>query len=88
MLIGNTSAGRSSGLSSLKLFAIGNAAADFFDYFPKGSSHGNLYQAGVVNLTTQCKYLGSLGFLCTHGGKPLGTIENDLGNIGVGFHII
>ena len=88
MLCRNTSAGRAAGLGCLELLAIGDAAADLFDDGTQRRSHGNLHQAGIGDLTAQGKYLGSFGLLRTHGSKPLGTLEDDPRNVGIGFYVI
>ena len=88
MLGRDTAAGRTAGLGRLKLLAPGDAAADLLDNFPKGGSHGDLHKAGVVDLAAQGEYLGALGFLRTHGGEPLSSVKDDLGDVGVGFHVI
>ena len=41
-----------------------------------------------MDLAAQGKDLGSLGLLGAHGSEPLRTVEDDLGNVGVGLHIV
>ena len=42
----------------------------------------------MVDLAAQSKDLGALALLSTHGGKPIRALDNDLGDIGIGFHVI
>ena len=74
MLSRDTAAGGAAGLGRFELLAAGDTAADFFDDFPQGGAHGDLHQAGVVNLAAQGEHLGALGFLRTHGGEPFRTV--------------
>ena len=48
---------------------------------------GDLHQAGVVDLAPQGEHLGALGPFGAHGGEPLGAVEDDLGDVGVGLHV-
>ena len=84
----NTSAGRASGLGRLELLPAGNASADLFHDLPQCSSHGDLHQTGVVDLSAQSEYFGSLGLLRSHRSEPLRPVYNNLGNIGKCFYVI
>ncbi len=84
----DTSAGGSAGLGCLELLAVWDAAADLLDDVPQGGAHGDLHQTGVVDLAAQGEHLGALGLLRTHGGEPLRTVQDDLGNVGVGLYVV
>ena len=85
---GDTAAGRTAGLSSFELLAAGNAAADFFNDFSEGGTHGDFNETGVGDLTAECEYLGTLGGCGTHGGEPFGSVEDDLCDICESFYVI
>ena len=70
----DTSAGRTTGLSCLKLLTVRDAATDIFNNRTKGGTHRDFYKTGVLNLTAESEYLGTLTLLGTHGSKPIGTV--------------
>ena len=74
VLCRDTSAGRAAGLCCFELLAIRDAAADLFDDLAQSGTHWDLYEAGVVDLAAQRKYLGSFGLLSAHGSKPFRTV--------------
>ncbi len=74
MFCGDTSAGRSTGLSRFELLTVRDTATDIFYYFTKSGTHGNFHKTGVLDLTTECEYLGSFALLGTHGCEPFGTV--------------
>ena len=74
MLCRDTSAGRTTGLCCFEFLAIRDAAADLFDDLAQSGTHWDLYEAGVVDLAAQRKYLGSFGLLSAHGSKPFRTV--------------
>src|SRR5699024_6534017 len=74
MLSRNTSAGRTAGLCRLEFLSVGNSAADLLDNLPQGGSHRDLHQTGIVNLSAQSEYLGSLGLFSAHGREPLRSV--------------
>jgi len=84
----NTSAGRTAGLSCLELLAVGNAAADLINDGAQRSTHGNLDEAGVLDLAAQSEDLGALCALVAHSGKPCSTLEDDLGDVGIGLNVV
>ena len=88
MLSGNAAAGGTAGLSRFEFLAVGDAAADLFDDLPEGGAHGDFHQAGVLDLAAQSEDLGAFGLLGSHGGEPVRTLQDDLGDVGVGFHVI
>ena len=88
VLCRDTSAGRAAGLGCLELLTLGDAAADLLHDLPQGGSHGDLHQSCVVYLSAQGEDLGSLGLLGSHGGEPLRSVEDDLGNIGKRLYVI
>ena len=85
---GDTTAGRTAGLSSFELLAAGNAAADFFNDFSEGGTHGDFNETGVGDLTAEREYLGTLGGCGTHGSEPFGSVEDDLRDICESFYVI
>ena len=74
MLCRDTSAGWSAGLSCFKLLAIGDTAADFLDDLTQSGSHRNLNKSGIVDLSAESEYLGSLRLLSTHGSEPFRSV--------------
>ena len=42
----------------------------------------------MVDLAAQSEYLGALGLLGTHGGEPVGALEDDLRDVGVGLNVV
>ncbi len=57
---------RTSGLSCLEFFAVRNAAADLLDNLAKGSTHRDLNESGVSDLSAEREDLSSLGLFGTH----------------------
>ena len=57
---GDTSAGGTSGLSSLELLTVGNTAAYLIDDLVKGNTHGDLNKTGVLDLSAESEYLSTL----------------------------
>ena len=88
MLRRDTAAGGTAGLGSLKLLSVRNAAADLLDYLAQRGAHGDLHQTGVPDLAAQGEYLGALGLLGTHRGEPLGAVQDDLWDVGVGLNVV
>ena len=84
----DTSAGGPAGLGRLELLPAGNASADLFHDLPQCSSHGYLHQPGVVDLSAQSEYFGSLGLFRSHGREPFRPVYNNLGNIRKCFYVI
>ena len=75
---GDTSAGRSAGLSRLELLAVRDAAADVLDDFAEGGAHRDLDETGVGDLAAESEDLRALGLLGSHRGEPLGALQDDL----------
>ena len=84
----DASAGRTAGLCSLKLLAVRDAAADFLDDLAERGAHRDLNEAGVLDLAAECKDLGALCSLGTHGSIPLCTLEDDLRNVCIGLNVV
>ncbi len=84
----DTPAQRASGLNGLKALVLENSPADIKDDFAQGDSHGDLHQTGVVHLAGQSKNSGPRTTSGSDIIKPIGPVDNDLGNIGITFHII
>ena len=84
----DTSAGGTAGLSCLELLTVGNTAADVINDLTEGSTHGDLNETGVLDLTAECEYLSTLGLLGTHRGEPLNAVEDDLRNICEGLNVV
>ena len=85
---GDTTTGRTTGLSSLELLAVRNAAADFFDDFAQGDTHRDFNKTGILDLAAECEDLGTLGLFGTHGSKPFSTVEDDLSDVCEGFNVV
>ena len=88
MLRRDAAAGGTAGLSRFEFLAVGDAAADLFDDLPEGGAHGDFHQAGVLDLAAQSEDLGAFGLLGAHGGEPVRTLQDDLGDVGVGLHVV
>ena len=88
MLCRDTSAGRTAGLCSLELLAIGDTAADLFDDLTQGSAHRDFDQTGVVDLAAQCKYLSTFALFGAHRSEPVGTLEDDLRDIRISLDVV
>ena len=84
----DAAAGRTAGLRRFELLAVRDAAADVFDDLAQGRSHRDLHQTGVVDLAAEGEDLGALGFLGTHGSKPVGPVQNDLRNVCPGLDVV
>ena len=85
---GDAAARRAARLRRLELFAVGAAAADVVDDLAHGGAHRDLDEAGVVDLAAQREHLGAAALFRTHGGEPIGALEDDLRNVGVRFDVI
>ena len=84
----NTAAGRTAGLRRLEPLAIGNASADLFDDLAERCAHGDFHQADVRDLAAEGEHLGALGGLGTDRGIPLRSLEDDLGDVGIGLDVV
>ena len=84
----NTAAGRAAGLNRFERLAVLDPPSDIEDDLPQGGPHGNLHQPDIVDLPGQGKDLGPLGGFGPYRCVPGTPVQNDLGNIGVCFHII
>ena len=83
-----TAAGRTADLYSLKLFAVGNAAADIINNLAHGNTHRHLCQTGVIDFAGQSENLGALGFFGTQLAVPVCTVNDNLRHIGKGFYVV
>ena len=84
----NNTARRTARLSSLKLVAAADAAADIEDDFAERRAHGNFDKTGVVDLTGKSEDLGTLRSLGTDLAEPLGALVDDDGDIGERFDVV
>ena len=87
-LSGDAAAGGAAGLGSLEGVAARHAAADLLHHFPQGGAHGDFHQAGVGDFAAQGEHLGARGLLGADGAEPVSALEDDLGNVGVGLHVV
>ena len=88
MLARQTAAGGAADLNSLELLAVADTAADAEDDFPQGGTHGNLDQAGVLNVTGQGKGLGAGGGLGADLHILGSAVLDDGGHVGKGLHVV
>ena len=88
MLRRDASAGGAASLSCLELVAAGNAAADFLYDFPEGGAHGDFHQAVCLILPPRANTLVPLDFSVPMEVNQSAPLRMNLGNIGVGFHVI
>src|SRR6056297_1328635 len=88
VILGDDTPRRTSRLDRLKLFTVGDTAADIKDYFPESCSHRHFYQAGVSYLTGKGEYLCSFGIFTPDFGKPFTTLHYDDGNIRPSLYIV
>ena len=63
MLGRNAAAGGAARLGRLELLSVGYAAADLLNDLAQGGAHGDLDQAGVIDLAAEGERPGALGFL-------------------------
>jgi len=85
---GDTTAGRTAGLSSFEFLAVRNAAADFFNDFSERGTHGDFNETCVGDLTAESEYFCTLGGFGTHGSKPFGSVKDDLSDVCERFNVI
>ena len=82
MLLGQTTAGRSSGLYRFKFLTVFDTAANLVNHFTKGSSHGHLDQSHVIDFSGKGENLGSLGTFRPDFVEPVGSLDNNGRDIG------
>ena len=85
---GQTAAGRTADLYSLKLFAVGNTAADIIDNLAHGNTHRHLCQTGIIDFAGQSENLGALGFFGTQPAVPVCAVNYNLRHVSKGFYVI
>ena len=88
MLFRQTAAGGAANLNRLEFRAVLQAAANIEDDLPQGGAHGHLDQAGVLNGAGEGEGLAAGAAGSTDGAEPVGALQDDLGDVGVGFHIV
>ena len=77
VFLGQATAGRSPGLHRFEFFTVLDTATDLVNYFTKGSSHGNLDQAHVIDFSGKGEYLGSLGAFGSDFVEPVSPLHDD-----------
>ncbi len=87
-LSGHTAAGRSAGLHGLEGPVLEDAAADVEDDVPQGRAHGELDQAGILDLADQREGLGALGLVGSHRGEPVAPVGDDGADVGPGLDVV
>jgi len=85
---GNAAAAGSSGLGSLEAVAFGYAAADVIDDFTERYAHGNLDEAGIVDLASQGEYLRAFALFSADAGVPVAAAVDDRGDVAVGLDVV
>ena len=85
---GDTAAGGTAGLRRFEFFAVRNTAADLFHDLAQGGAHRDLHQTGMFDFAAQREHLGALGLFGAHRSEPIRAFQNDLGNVGEGFHVV
>ena len=88
LILHQTAAGRSADLYALKSGSALQSAADIINNMAETGSHWNLYQSCVFNRPCQREGLRSRAPLCADGTEPVGSLKNNLRNIGIGFYIV
>ena len=88
VLFCQTAAGRTANLNRLEGGAVFQTAADVKDNLAQGGAHGYFNQTGVLNGTGEGEGLGAGATGSADGAIPVGTLQNNFGNVGVGFHIV
>ena len=83
-----TAAGRTADLYSLKLFAVGNTAADIIDNLAHGNTHRHLCQTGIIDFASQSENLGALGFFSTQLTVPVCAVNDNLRHVSKGFYVV
>ena len=85
---GQAAAGRTADLYSLKLFTVGNTAADIIDNLAHGNTHRHLCQTGIIDFAGQSENLGALRFFCTQLAVPVCAVNNNLRHVSKGFYVV
>ncbi len=88
VLHGNHAAGGSAELGGLEFLAFGDAAADVIDDGPQGRSHRDFHEADVVHVAGQREDLRPLALFGADAGVPGAAAEDDLPDVGEGFHVV
>ena len=81
-------AGGTADLHGFEFRAVFQTAADVEDNFPQGRAHGHLDEARVLNGTGEGEGLAAGASGGTDGLKPIRALQDDLGHVGVGFHVV
>ena len=85
---GNHAARGSAELGGLELFPLGDAAADVEDDGAQGRSHRDFHEADVVDIAGEGEDLRPLALLRADAGVPGAAAEDDLPDVGEGFHVV
>ena len=88
VLFRQAAAGGAANLNCLEFRTVLQAAADIEDDLPQGGAHRHLDQAGVLNGTGEGEGLAAGAAGSTDGAEPVSALQDDLGDIGVGFHVV
>ena len=65
-----------------------NPPADIENDLTQGDAHGHFHQTGVIDLAGEGKDGRSGASLGADGAEPIGPVDDDLGDIGIAFHIV
>ena len=88
MLRRDAAAGGAARLRRLKLLPVRDSAADLIDHLAQRSAHRDFHKAGVVDFSAKREHLCALALFGTHRCKPFCPVEDNLANVGIGFHVV
>ena len=81
-------AGGSAELGGLEFLSLGDAAADVIDDGAQGRSHRDFHEADVVDVAGEREDLRPLALFGADAGVPGAAAEDDLPDVGEGFHVV
>ena len=88
MFFRQAAAGGAADLHGLEFRAVLQSAAHVEDDLTQSRTHGNFDQAGVFNGAGEGEGLAAGAAGGADGLKPVRALQNDLGDVGIGFHVV
>ena len=88
ILFRQATARRTARLDCLELLTVGDTAADVVNQFAQGRTHGDFYQANIVDFTAECKYLRTLRTFRTVLCKRVLAFTQDEGDARERFYVV